>query len=115
VTAPSTAKPIYRQNAHLVRQQLQTLNADGRWVAFANVPGTVHLALTPTGAPIVGPLAAAWNSVSELVVTIPAATIDAALASVPDGAVIYQVVIAGAANDYRGVTALRVTTPRYVV
>jgi hypothetical protein len=49
------------------------------------------------------------------VVTIPAATIDAALASVPDGAVIYQVVIAGAANDYRGVTALRVTTPRYVV
>jgi hypothetical protein len=114
MTAPATAKPLYRQNAHLVRQRLQVLNSSGVWVAFSGVPATVSLALTPSGAPIIGPSAALWNDAGELVLTISSSVIDAALAAVADGAIVYQIVTAGNANDYRGVTPLRVTTPRYV-
>jgi hypothetical protein len=117
LSIPTTpAKPIYRANAHLVRQQLQTLNASGRWVALVGVPARVFIAATPTGAPLsgLGPFTATFNTAGELVHTIPAASVDAGLAGIADNVVVYQVVIAGLSDEYRGVTPLRVTVPRYV-
>jgi hypothetical protein len=117
LSIPTTpAKPIYRANAHLVRQQLQTLNASGRWVALVGVPARVFIAATPTGAPLsgLGPFTATFNTAGELVYTISAAAVDAGLAAIADDVVVYQVVIAGLFEEYRGVTPLRVTVPRYV-
>lgn len=110
------AKPIYRANAHLVRQQLQFLTPDAKWVPYTIPPASVFLSLTPTGSAIagLGPFTAAYNAAGELVYTIPAATVTAGLAALPDGGIVYQVVTAGPNNEYKGVTPLRITAPRYV-
>jgi hypothetical protein len=115
-TPTTPAKPLFRGNAHLVRQQLQTLDPQGKWVPISLVPAVVYLSLTPTGSPIsgLGPFTADWNTAQDLVYTIPASVIDAGLSSIADNTVVYQVVEAGLSDEYRGVTPLRVSTPRFI-
>lgn len=117
-TAPITYKQINPKNAFLARQTIErydfTTNAYIPWTGGVNVRVGYYLDATGTQ-PIVGMVDFEMDEVAGEAGTyafvVPSAVMNGLLTM--NGTVIYQIVTAGAPENMKVVTPLKVTVPRW--